>query len=152
MTSFEESITEGYVKKIPINKIRTKSLIKSSEQAIKTAKEIQLKIESAKSVLRELYEGLREYCEAIGYLKGYKFLSHESITYFLRDILAEEKISSKFERYRKIRNGINYYGNEISIETVKEALNDIPQIIIDLNKYLKEVILEKEFNEKTVKE
>jgi hypothetical protein len=47
--------------------------------------------------LRELYEGMREYCEAIGYLRGYKFQDHESITYFLRDILKEQSISMKFE-------------------------------------------------------
>jgi len=135
--NFENSLIEGKVKKIVINKLRASSLFKSSIQAIETAKVIQLNPNTLKSILRELYEGLREYCEGIGYLKGYKFLDHESITYFLKDILKEENISKKFDRYRKLRNGINYYGEDIDIETIKGAIIEIPKLIKELEKYSK---------------
>jgi len=135
--NFENNLIAGKVKKVMPNKIRAISLFKSSMQAIETAKIIQLNLNTLKSILRELYEGLREYCEAIGYLKGYKFLDHESITYFLKDILEEQSISIKFDRYRKLRNGINYYGEEIDIETVKEAIIEIPKLIKVLEKYSK---------------
>lgn len=71
-------------------------------------------------------------------MKGYKFLDHESITYFLRDILTEKQVSAKFDRYRRLRNGINYYGEDIDIETVKEAAAEIPELINELEKYSKE--------------
>lgn len=135
--NFENSLIEGKAKKVMFNKIRASSLFKSSIQAIETAKVIQLNPNTLKSILRELYEGLREYCEAIGYLRGYKFQDHESITYFLRDILKEQSISMKFDRYRKLRNGINYYGDDIDIETVKEALKEIPVLVKELEKYSK---------------
>ncbi|MDD5133656.1 MAG: hypothetical protein PHD81_00735 [Candidatus Nanoarchaeia archaeon] len=135
--NFENSLIEGKAKKVIINKQRALSFFKSSMQAIETAKLIQLDKNSSKSILRELYEGLREYCEAIGYSKGYKFLDHESITYFLRDILNEQDIYKKFDRYRKLRNGINYYGEEIDIETVKEAIIEIPNLVKELEKYSK---------------
>jgi hypothetical protein len=135
--NFENSLIEGKAKKIMPNKIRASSLFTSSIQAIETAKIIQLDSNTLKSILRELYEGLREYCEAIGYLKGYKFLDHESITYFLRDILKEHPVSIKFDRYRKLRNGINYYGEGIDIETVKEAIIEIPKLVRELEKYSK---------------
>src|SRR3989344_79379 len=135
--NFENGLIEGKVKKIMSNKIRASSLFNSSIQAIETAKFIQLNNNALKSILRELYEGLREYCEAIGYLKGYKFLDHESITYFLRDFLKEQSISIRFDRYRKLRNGINYYGEDIDIETVKEELIEIPKLIKELEKYSK---------------
>ena len=134
--TFEQGLNERNVKKIPINSIRTKSLIKSAKEAIETAKEIPLEESKLKSILRELYEGLREYCEAIGCLKGYKFLNHEIITNFIREILKEEAIAKKFDRYRKLRNGINYYGESIAKETVQEALEEIPQIMQSLEKYL----------------
>lgn len=133
--NFENSLMEGKVKKVIPNKIRASSLIKSSAQAIETAKIISLSSNSAKTILRELYEGLREHCEAIGYSKGYKFLDHESIGYFLRDILKEQSIYGKFDRYRKLRNGINYYGENIEVETVREAIIDIPKIIKELEKH-----------------
>ena len=135
--NFENSLIERKVKKVVSNKIRAFSLFKSSIQAIETARVIPLNANTLKSILRELYEGLREYCEAIGYLRGYKFLDHESITYFLRDMLKEEYISKKFDRYRKLRNGINYYGEDIDIETIKEAIIEIPKLIKELEKYSK---------------
>ena len=135
--NFENSLIEGKVKKVMPNKIRASNLFKSSIQAIETAKGIQLNKNTLKSILREFYEGLREYCEAIGYLRGYKFLDHESISYFLRDILKENSIYVKFDRYRKLRNGINYYGDDIDLETIKETVIEIPKIIKELEKYSK---------------
>lgn len=136
--NIDYSLKEGKAEKIMPNKMRASSLFNSSAQAIETAKRIVLDIESSKSVLRELYEGLREYCEGIGYLKGYKFLDHESIGYFLRDILKMQALYLKFDRYRKLRNKINYYGEDIGLETVKEALSEIPKMIKELEKYSKE--------------
>ncbi len=136
--NFNFCINEGKVKRVIKNNIRAKSLFKSGIQAIETAKIIPLKDTTFKTIFRELYEGLREYCEAIGYLDGYKFLDHESISYFLRDNLKEIVISNKFDRYRKLRNGINYYGEDIDVETIKEALIEIPQLIKSLEKYSKE--------------
>jgi len=132
--NFENSLVNGKAKKVIPNKIRDSSLFNSSIQAIETARVIQLNQNTLKSILRELYEGLREYCEAIGYLRGYKFLDHESVGYFLRDILKEQSASMKFDRYRKLRNGINYYGEDIDIETVKEAIIEIPKLIKELEK------------------
>ena len=38
------------------------------------------------------------------------------------------------DRYRKLRNGINYYGEDISIETINESLREIPEIEKKLRK------------------
>jgi len=138
MMNFENSLREGKVKKVTPNKIRASSLLKSSTQAIETAKAIQLSTNTSKTILREFYEGLREYCEAIGYLDGYKFLDHESIGFFIRDILKDQSLFKKFDRYRKLRNGINYYGEDIDIETLKEAITEIPEMIKELKKYSKD--------------
>jgi len=133
--NFENSLIEGKSKRTMPNKIRALSLFKSSIQAVETAKTILLNESTSKTILRELYEGLREYCEALGYLKGYKFLDHESIGFFLRDFLKEDSLFKKFDRYRKLRNGINYYGESVDIETVKEAAKEIPKIIKELEKH-----------------
>lgn len=133
--NFENSLKDGKAKRVAPNSLRASSLFDSSIQAIETAKAIQLNPNTLKSILRESYEGLREYCEAIGYLRGYKFLDHESIGYFLNEILNESSLSAKFDRYRKLRNGINYYGEDIDIETVKEAIIEIPLMIKELKKY-----------------
>jgi hypothetical protein len=125
--------------RIKPNNIRAKSLIRSSQQAIKSVSNLAINETNKKTILRELYEGLRQFCEAIGYINGYKFFSHEDITIFLKEILKESSISMKFDRYRKLRNGINYYGNEISEEEVTNALQEIPRVISLLNKYIKNI-------------
>ena len=137
MTRFKQSIEQGYVKVINSDRIKAKSLVKSADEAIYSAKRIPFEINTLKSIIRELYEGLRQFCEAIGYVKGYKFLSHEAITYFIEEILNEPKLSAKFDRYRKLRNGINYYSNDVSEETVKESLVEIPELISQLKKHIK---------------
>ena len=135
--TFQQSIREGYARIIPPDNIKAKSLLKSAQQAVSSAQKIPFETDTLKSILRELYEGLRQYCEALGYLQGYKFSSHEVITMFLEEIIADKKIALRFDRYRKIRNGINYYGDDVSVETVKEALKEIPQLIKQLEKYIK---------------
>lgn len=134
---FGARLREGKIRKIRADTLRAKSMFKASLQAIDTAKIIPLTTTTAKTVFRELYEGFREYCEGIGFLHGYKFLDHESITYFLRDILKEQRIALKFDRYRKLRNGINYYGDDIDVETVKEAMKEIPKLRTELEKHTK---------------
>lgn len=133
---WKASLEEGYVKKIPFNTIRAKSLLKSSEQAIASALKINVEIDSLKTVIRELYEGFHQYGEALGYQRGYKFSSHEAIKYFLEEVLKEEIIAAKFDRYRKLRNGINYYGDDVSEEAVQEARKEIPVLIEKLKKHL----------------
>lgn len=132
---FDNSLKEGYVKKTNVDKLRANSLIEASKDTINTTKLILLNNKTARSIFRELYEGLRQYCEALGYLYGYKFLSHESITYFISDILKEENTANYFDRARKLRNGINYYGRNISLESVKDALIEVPKKIKQLKKY-----------------
>lgn len=138
MSRFAQALEEGYAKKIPPDIIKAKSFIKSSQEAIISAKKLPIEESTSKSILRELYEGLRQYTEAIGYIKGYKFRSHEAITYFLDDILHKTALALKFDRYRKLRNGINYYGDEISLETIKKTLEEIPIIIEKLSACLKQ--------------
>lgn len=97
----KKALKKSYVKKVKKDKFRAKSLIKSAELILKTIKQIPLNKTSANTILRELYEALRQCCEAIGYLYRYKFLSHEAITYFISDVLEDKRLALKFDRYRK---------------------------------------------------
>jgi len=130
--NFETCLNNKTAKKVETDLLRAKSMFISSEQAIYTAKLIPLSEKTCKSIFRELYEALKETFEAIGYIRGFKFLDHASVFYFIRDYLKKESLADKFDRYRKLRNGINYYGESIRLESVKEALKDIPETIKSL--------------------
>lgn len=126
---FKQSIEEGFVLEITSNISRARNLKKQSALALATAKQIPLTQTTASSIFRELYEGIRQYAEALGYEQGYKFQSHESIGYFIEDILENPKLGRLFNRWRKIRNGLNYYGDDVSVETVSEALKSLDEFI-----------------------
>ena len=137
MSKFNQGINEGNAKKVPIDKFKAKSLLKSADEAIYAARKLPLESRTLKSIIRELYEALRQYCEALGYCNGYKFLSHEVITSYLEEMINEPRLAAKFDRYRKIRNGINYYGDDVSEETAREALKEIPDLVEKLRKHIK---------------
>jgi hypothetical protein len=130
--SMRELIEQGIVRQIPPNNARAKSLIIMSKQTMVTILSLKLSEQNASIIFRELYECLRQAIEAIGYMKGYKFENHESLRTFIEEELENKTLPKDFDRYRKIRNGINYYGDVVSIETVADAIRDIP-------KYIKEV-------------
>ena len=59
----------------------------------------------------------------------------------ISDILNEKEIADAFDRYRKIRNSINYYGTPISLAETQKALVEIPKFIENLRKkYLLDVL------------
>ncbi|MBI4448672.1 hypothetical protein HY641_01435 [Candidatus Woesearchaeota archaeon] len=130
--SFQNRLFEGAAKKVPVDPLRARSLIRASDQCIKTAKLIPLTELTSKTILRESYESLRQYVEAIGYLKGYSFEDHAVMIEFIEEVLKNPRVASRFDSYRKIRNGINYYGDDVSLGTVKETLREIPRLIEDL--------------------
>lgn len=134
--NFSEGISQGFIRKVPPDNLRAKSLIQASHEALFSVAKLSVEPPTSKTIIRELYESMRQYIEAIGSQKGYKFSIHEALTPFLEEILKEQRIAIRFDRYRKLRNGVNYYGDDISLETIQEALREIPKIIQQLEKHL----------------
>ncbi|HLC33077.1 MAG TPA: hypothetical protein VJJ82_04580 [Candidatus Nanoarchaeia archaeon] len=133
--NFQDFVSQGTIRKTPKDSIRAESLFVASSRTLASTLRIPPDENSYQQIIRELYESMRQLCEAIGYLHGYKFSSHEPISNFIDEILHEPLIATKFDRYRRLRNGINYYGDEVSPETVKNALIEIPKIINALKKH-----------------
>ncbi|MBI4164007.1 MAG: hypothetical protein HY512_04035 [Candidatus Aenigmarchaeota archaeon] len=136
---FQDFIERGTVRKGERDIQLAKSLIKMSENQIKSMQSLGLTDVTASTIMATYYEALREIVEAICAKSGYKVYSHEAFTYFLKE-LGEDVIAEKFDRFRKIRNGINYYGKQIDKESVKTNKEDIVKIIGSLkSKFLSDV-------------
>ena len=72
-------------------------------------------------------------------LDGYKVYAHEAFTYCLKK-KNEEAAAGKFDRFRLLRNKINYYGRIISVQEAKDAIESIKDSIDYLiKKYLGEM-------------
>lgn len=119
METFEYYVEEGSVKRVAPNFERAKSLIKDGEKRINDLSIIDIN-KLPKIVFENIYDALRDFCDAILLSEGYKSYSHEgSISYLLKkgfDIAAVKQLDD----FRYKRNGSKYYGMEISVEEAKD--------------------------------
>jgi len=134
--NFKYFIEKGLVRKTSKDKSLAKSLVQNSKKDIKFLNGLKINENSARKIMTNFYDVLRTILEAISVTKEYKIYSHEAYAYFLQEI-GEELLAIKFDRFRKIRNSINYYGKDISIEETKENIHEIKKMINFLiKKYL----------------
>ena len=134
--NFQDFIENKKVRKAEPDIPLAKSLIAMAENHIETVKPIEQTDKTASTVMSDYYEAVREIIEAICAVQGYKIYSHEAFTYFLKEN-GETLVADKFDRFRKIRNSIHYYGKQANRESVKEDKKEIEKLI----KYLKEKFL-----------
>lgn len=133
---FEDFKKKGKVRQTqPDNQKITsmKELTAQDLQYLQTQKITEL---SARKITASYYDSLRTILEAIALKKGYKIYEHEAYKFFLKEI-REEDISEKFDRFRKIRNSINYYAKAIPAEEANEIVEEMKNLI----KYLTEKFL-----------
>ena len=130
---FDDFIKNGQVKKCSEDAELMKSLVSGAETDLKFLRDIEISETSARKIMANYYDILRAVLEAIAVLDGYKIYSHEAFAFFLKE-KGENIIAEKFDRFRKIRNGINYYGKTISVEEVKENSASILKVIETLKK------------------
>ena len=125
---FEDFIKNRKVRKTSFDKGLFDSLIKTSKMDLGYLDSVEITGYSSRKTMSNYYDVMRAYLEALGLKKGYKIYSHEAFTFFLKEI-NEEVLAIKFDRLRKIRNGINYYGEDITVEEVKDNIVVIKEII-----------------------
>jgi len=136
---FADFIEKGIARKTSRDISLAKSLLQHSKEDLRFLNKLKVDESSVRKIMTNFYDVLRSILEAISVIKGYKIYSHEAYTYFLQEI-GEELIAVKFDRFRKIRNSINYYGKDISIDETKENIFEIKEMIyVLIKKYLGEL-------------
>ena len=119
---------KGIVKEIKIDKNLVESLVNSSVKKMESQKLLPLSDITAASKISLAYDSLRELLEAIAITKNSKVYNHECycILYcFLKEILHESALADEFNKFRKLRNSINYYGKDISKAETKIILKEM---------------------------
>ena len=133
---FEYFLKKGDVKKQSIDQNTSKATFKDAKERLTFAKSLYKKVQ-AKYVLENAYEAMREAADAVLYSEGFKSYSHEaSIVYLLKKNVSYEEISD-INRFRKIRNGIKYYGKDCDQNDAKDALILAEKIIRKIERILK---------------
>jgi len=135
--NFEDFIRSGIARKATGDKSLIKSFTNSSEEDLVFLRTLELTEISARKIMSNYYDVLRAVLEALALFKGYKIYSHEAFTFFL-EYIDEKKLSEQFERFRKIRNKINYYGASISVDESKDHVKKMELLITKLkDKYFR---------------
>jgi len=117
--------------------ILAKSLLSTAKMDLEFLSQLKLNEISARKLVSNYYDILRSILEAHACHEGFKIYSHEAFTYFLKE-KKEDAASFEFERYRKIRNRINYYGEIISLSQARECILGIKCLIDKMVKKMPE--------------
>ena len=131
---FEEFIKDGKARRATPDKSMAESIVKNTIDDLKFLENTEITELSKRKLVSNYYDSLRSLLEAISIMKGYKIYSHEAFTPFLKEKLNEEGISLKFDRFRKIRNGLNYYGKSIQLGEAREIVGDLKIMIKEVIK------------------
>ena|SRR3989344_2078038 len=133
---FEDFIREGQVRRGKKDANLAKSLFLKTMKDRDFFDELEINENSARKLVSNYFDFLRSILEAMAALDGYKIYNHEAFTYYLKE-KKEDAAAIKFDRFRQIRNGINYRGSDIDVNEAKEIIDSIKDVMGYLiDKYL----------------
>lgn len=122
MRAFGFYLEKNDAKRVSKDPELARSLVKDMEGRI--TKALTLNIEDfAKIFFENIYDSLREFCDALLALDGYKSYSHQASITYLKEYGFSEEFIARLDMFRYKRNGSKYYGKEISpeeAESIKE--------------------------------
>ena len=125
---WNECLKKRIAKNVSVDEDLIKSLIKTSENKLKSEEKLRLDESTSTSKISLSYDSTREVLEALTIKKGYKIYNHECYTYFLKEVLGKSVYGDEFDELRKIRNALNYYGKEITIQETEEVLKRMKKL------------------------
>ncbi len=113
------------IKEIKTDSNLVNSLIESSKNKRISNEKLILDNITASTKVTLAYESLREILEAIAIKRGFKIYNHECFCSFLEEICKDTLSSKEFDRFRKIRNKLVYYGEKIDLVKSKQLVKEI---------------------------
>lgn len=134
---WKECLQKKIAKNIKEDKNLIDSLIKTSKNKLSSAEELSLTETNASSKISLAYDSLREVLEALAIKNKFKIYNHECYSSFLKEILNKNPLGEEFDKLRKIRNSINYYAKETSIQDTKDIIDRIKKLRKDVLELLK---------------
>ena len=133
-----ECFDKKIVKNVKSDLDMINSLLKSSKNKLKSEEKLVMDDVTSGSKISLTYDSLRELLEALALKQGYKIYNHECYTAFLKEIVKESDKGDEFDEIRRIRNDINYYGKDISIEEAEDVIKRIRNLGQFILKLLKD--------------
>jgi uncharacterized protein (UPF0332 family) len=124
---------QGFLRESKVDKDLISSLLVMSKRDEETVLSANLNSKNISSYSVMAYSSLRKIMEALCLQKGYKITNHICTGLFLKKNI-EGFDYVFFDRIRRIRNQINYYGESVDLEIGMDLIKKI----FGLNKFLRE--------------
>ena len=121
---------------------KANSLIESAEKEIKFSLSLDIRDESANTIIKNVYESFRMLGEALLVKKGIMYTDHiQSINELLKININTPRPTYLLENLRKLRHKINYNGYRANIDEAKEAVSItkscFPSLLSEVKKLIK---------------
>lgn len=111
---WKECNDKKLVKSKSVDKSLIDSLLKTSEMKLESNNRLEIDDITAVTKIGIAYDSLRELLEALAIKKGFKVYNHECFCAFLNEICGDKALAEEFDKYRKVRNQVNYYGKKVN--------------------------------------
>ena len=136
----EDCKRKGFIRKTSKNKELVMSLIEMSNLKEDVVKTSVIEGDKVSVFLPIAYDSLREILEGICIMHGFKVTSHVCVEKLLESIYKDVSFV-EFDRFRYVRNSINYYGEKVDPNQGKEIIDKIfilkKSFLVMLNDLLK---------------
>ncbi len=133
--NFREFIKKGLVRKASPDPQLLQSLKKVIENDLKYLETVTVTELSARKLIGNYYDALRTILEAMALKEGYKVYAHEPFVAFLKE-KGKEILAERFDRFRKLRNNLNYYGASITVDEAIQNKEEMLKVITALRQEL----------------
>jgi hypothetical protein len=119
MMPFEYFLQNKEVKTASPDMNLAKSLVKDMFERIEKSLMLDSKI-FAKMIFENIYDALRDFCDALLAINGYKSYSHQASISYLAKEGFDVSIIEQLDQFRYKRNGSKYYGQQIFFEDAEQ--------------------------------
>lgn len=109
----------GEIRKVSVDEELAKSLIKDMDERIKQSLMLDSKT-FAKIIFENFYDALRDFCDSLLALDGFKSYSHQASIVYLLESGFDISVIEEFDQLRYKRNSSKYYGKSVSFEDVEQ--------------------------------
>lgn len=125
INSFENYLKVGKVKRKTPDYEEAKALFEQSKERIEYIKLKDINQRTAKFVLQDSYEAVRESAQSLMSIEGFKPYSHEATISFIKKFhggnFSEEEIY-KFDHFRQLRNNSVYKAAKVMEDDARSSV------------------------------
>lgn len=140
INSFNSYLKTGKARKKTPDPEEAKAFAEKAADRLELIKARRIDKKSAKFILEDSYEAIREAAQALMSIRGFKPYSHEATISFVKEYhktsFTEEELGN-FDYFRKLRNNSVYKAVEIEEEDAKSSLEFAEKIIKKIKALLK---------------